>query len=173
MKIKNLLSSRLVLLVLAGLLGACTTTPAKVDHRFSFDFNPRIEVLDYQYGSHGDHAESWELATGHISQGTGINGRIFVPEYLYVKWKVLPNGPVHEDRVDLKSRLPADITNQHVYFFIEGAQLNVYLISPESANPPFHATSEEIRSWLTSGHADDYVHGKYGNKKITKIYPIN
>ncbi|MYM22993.1 hypothetical protein GTP46_10085 [Duganella sp. FT135W] len=101
MKTKSLFGSRLLVLVLTGLLAACTTTPAKVTHEFSFDFNPRIEVLDYHYGSHGDHPEAWQLATGHISQGTGIYGRIFVPEYLQVKWKILPNGPVHEDRVEL------------------------------------------------------------------------
>jgi hypothetical protein len=151
----------------------CNSKPVKVDHHFSFDYNPKVEVLNYQYGdpAHGDHAPEWQLAKGHISQGTSIHGHIYLADYLYVKWRVLPDGPVYEDRVDLKRKLPSDMTDQHVYFFIEGPQLNIYLISPENADPPFRASQDEIRRLLTTGVADDNVKAKYGNKKIFKIYP--
>ena len=165
---------RLATALLAGALAADVAAQTKVDHQFSFDFNPRVEVLNYEYGNPdhgGDHPPAWLLATGHISQGTGIDGRIALADYLYVQWRILPDGPVCEDKVDLKSRLPAQMTGQHVYFIIERAQLNVYLIAPDDASPAFHPAREELHRLRTSTRADDLVLGKYGNKKITRIYP--
>jgi hypothetical protein len=58
---------------------------------------------------------------------------------LYVKWRSRTTGELFEDTVDLRKRLPRDITGQTVYFAVKGPQLYVYLVSQErraSSEPP-------------------------------------
>ena len=50
---------------------------------------------------------------------------------MYVKWRIKSTGQIHEDTVDLRSRLPRDIKDHRIYFVIKGEQLYVYLISPQ------------------------------------------
>lgn len=52
-------------------------------------------------------------------------------EFLYVKWRLKSTGQVYEDNVDLRQRLPDDIKDHRVHFIIHGAQLYIYLITPE------------------------------------------
>lgn len=54
-----------------------------------------------------------------------------IGDYLYVKWRLKETGEVYEDTVDLRQRLPKDISEHRIYFDIQGAQLHVYLVSPD------------------------------------------
>ena len=128
---------RLFGLVLLFTLSACSTTPQVVDHAFSFDAtadSPDVEVLDYRYGdSQVPTARNppQMLALGKSFQGTNIMGPMRRGDSLYVKWRIRSTGEVHEDTVDLRPRLPNDMTHHRIYFIIRGPQLYVYLISPE------------------------------------------
>lgn len=115
-------------------------------HSFSFDVRqdmPDIEVLDYQYSNsrhNGIRATPERVptqGTGEGFWGEGIYGNLLRGDFLYVKWRVKKHGTLlpeyigtYEDRVDLRSRLPADITGLTIHFVIRGSQLYVYLIWP-------------------------------------------
>jgi len=113
-----------------------------VKHSFSFDTfvdSPDAEVLDYQYGSSGQfgtHANKEAVQLGRKFGQWNTTGVMPRGEFLYVKWRLKPSGQVYEDKVDLTTRLPADITNHRIHFVIKGAQLYVYLISPETEKRP-------------------------------------
>lgn len=163
-------------LALVG-LSACATGPRLTDHAFSFDArrdSPNAEVLNYRYGDSnlpGTRIPLALLREGGASGGTGINGPMPRGDSLYVKWRIKATGVVYEDTVDLKSRLPEDITRHHIYFIIKGPQLYVYLISPEKLNPNPCPSREELRRLGASGLPDDRVFAKYCNLKISAIYP--
>lgn len=137
-------------------------------HTFSFDVrndSPDIEVLDYQY-SNSRHAgvrpERERVNMGETFGSESIYGSILRGDFLYVKWRVKKPGKLlpeylgtYEDRVDLRSRLPADITGLRIHFVIRGPQLYVYLIWPYD---PKH----------------DYPPGElngYERQKKVRIYP--
>jgi hypothetical protein len=118
-------------------LTACSTGPKAVFHSFSYGApgdNHDIEILNYQYGSSkfpATRPANWDLEKGHIGQGGNIGGVFPIGDFLYVKWRIESTGETYEDKVDLKSRLPDDITNQRIHFLIKGPQLYVYLISQQ------------------------------------------
>jgi hypothetical protein len=122
-------------------LVGCATGSVLTDHAFEFDAvndSPDIEILNYQYGNSkqpGARPPDWALETGRIGQGLGIHGPMLRGDFLYVKWRIKNTGEVFEDTVDLKNRLPADITNYRIHFVVKATQLYVYLISPQP-NPP-------------------------------------
>jgi len=126
----------------AWLLGACAAGPQFVDHAFGFNAvadSPDIEILDYRYGdSKQPGASNPEdlRREGRAIQATGIHGPMARGDSLYVKWRLKRTGQVYEDSVDLRRRLPADITDHRVYFMVRGAQLYVYLVPPESKKRP-------------------------------------
>lgn len=140
---KVLLISVMLLSLTACAMGGIMDGDTYPVHRFSFDTqidNPYedVEVLDYQY-SNSRHAgvrpERERVAMGETFKDTGIAGSILRGDFLYVKWRIGKPGTneylgPYEDRVDLKSRLPADITNLTIHFVIHGPQLYVYLIWP-------------------------------------------
>jgi len=67
-----------------------------------------------------------------------------VGDFLFVKWRIKSTGEVVEDRVDLRQRLPKDMTDHGLTFVIEGNQLYVYVITPKVRNsdlPPNKKTS--------------------------------
>lgn len=142
-------------------LTACATGPVLPDHAFSFDAvreSPDAEVLNYRYGDSrmlAAHAQEGDLQRGTVRQGTNINGPMLRGDFLYVKWRIKRSGKEYEDRVDLRSLLPADIQDHRIHFVIKGPQLYVYLISPER-NPP---------DWPT------YDPPGYTHKKTYQIYP--
>src|SRR6267378_1448206 len=110
---------------------------SSIKHAFSFDAvheSPQVEVLNYRYGD-SDQAivtpPAWALRNGKIEQGTNVNGPMPLGTMLYVKWRLKITGEVREDTVDLRQRLPADITNCRIHFAIKGQQLYVYLIYPD------------------------------------------
>lgn len=130
----SLLSSQLF-------LNACATENYMF-HSFSFSAvseSPDIEVLDYQYGSKSDYEREggvglrpapYRLERGDIFTGVGITGTFPKGDYLYVKWRVKNTGQIYEDKVDLTTRLPRDITKHEIHFLIKGNQLFIYLIPP-------------------------------------------
>ncbi|HYK15509.1 MAG TPA: hypothetical protein VEW70_16110 [Burkholderiales bacterium] len=124
------------MLVLLG----CATNPAVVDHAFSFDVRydgQDAEVLDYRYGASNMPVRAPESAVreGKPVYQTNVNGPMLRGDSLYVKWRDKATGQIYEDTVDLRHRLPANITDQRIHFLIKGAQLYVYLISAKSRPP--------------------------------------
>jgi hypothetical protein len=125
-------------------LSSCAIGQTMVNHHFSFDTisdHSDAEVLDYQYGSSrqfGTHADKERVQLGQVFPAWNTYGAMPRGDVLYVKWRIKQSGEIYEDRVDLKTRLPADITNWRIHFAIKGPQLYVYLISPEkrSASSP-------------------------------------
>lgn len=92
-------------------------------------------------------------------------------DFLYVKWRLKQTGEVYEDTVDLKSRLPADITDHRIHFVIRGPQLYVYLISPERLNPNPCPSQEALRKLAKTEAPGDRIFRMYCNLKITTLYP--
>jgi hypothetical protein len=116
-------------------------------HSFSFDTrhdSPDAEVLDYQYGSIrrvGTHANTEMVAMGEYFLSGGTSGPIPRGEFLYVKWRIKNRMRpweyigTYEDKVDLRNRLPADITGYLIHFVVKGSQLYVYLLPPPGTWP--------------------------------------
>lgn len=173
-RLKPLSSVTAFVLMLTCLVGgfmattslACATeqkpVPRMINHAFIFDANSNIELLNFQYGdskSTGTYVEDAQLAEGRVAQGGGVRGTMPVGDFLYVKWRILATGGVHEDRVDLKNRLPSDIGGKIITFAIEGQQLNVYLIEGNS--------TKQL-------HAPGAAHcpvSPYQHFQCTRIYP--
>ncbi len=122
-------------------LTACATGQPMYFHSFSFDARtdapqygrPEVEIIDYEYGN----SHQFRTTPSKVEREMnpyfytgGLAGMMPRGEYLYVKWRVKATGEVYEDKVDLKHRLPADMTNQGLYFAIFGSQLYVYLFPP-------------------------------------------
>lgn len=157
-------------------LTACASGPRMVDHAFSFDArwdSPGIEVLNYRYGSSnmpGTHIAPELLRTGQPSGGMGINGPMPIGDTLYVKWRIKATGEVFEDTVDLKRRLPEDITGHRIYFIVEDTQLYVYLISRDPIRG--YLTPDEVakanREMTTPRQKALRI---YIRHRITQIYP--
>lgn len=123
--------------LLLSMLAACSSVPADQLHSFDFDVrteNPDIEVLDYRYGVvriGPTQADRSSVERGLVRQQAGVSGYIPRGETLYVKWRIRATGEVREETVDLKSRLPRDISKHKITFkFVQGA-LFVYLVTPE------------------------------------------
>lgn len=142
-------------------LTACVTEPRIVQHQFGFDAlvdSPDIQVLNYKYGNSklpSVRPPEWALRTGQVSQATTVYGAMLRGDFLYVKWRIKSSGKVFEDTVDLKSRLPANIKGDVVYFIIRGPQLYVYLITPQ----------RRPIGWPPNGPR------KYDFRKVITIYP--
>ena len=144
---KALLHRLLLACCMLGALfsGACASGPAVVDHAFGFDArvdSPGIEILNFRYGASGMPGTSGDVGIrqfGRSPQVTGINGPMPVGDALYVKWRIKATGQEFEDTVNLKSRLPANMARQEVYFVVQGTQLHVYLTdltTPKPASMP-------------------------------------
>ena len=122
-------------MMLVGLT-ACATGGAMVNHAFGFDAfedSPDVEVLDYKYGDgamFGTEAERDRVALGQVFLEWHIAGVMPRGDTLYVKWRDKRTHHVYQDTVDLRNRLPRDITGLTIYFLIKGPQLYVYLIYP-------------------------------------------
>jgi hypothetical protein len=134
-------------------ISACATDV--VDHAFGFNAvqdSPDVQILEYQYGQTSTPSAR---SVGPSNQATSIQGAMKRGDFLYVKWRIKSSEKVFEDTVDLRHRLPSDITHQRVYFVVAGSQLFVYLVSPESR----------------VSDAEPQGPGVYRNRKSTVIYP--
>jgi hypothetical protein len=142
------------------LLAARHSFAQVVDHAFGFDMrydDQDAEVLDYRYGNSKLPVQAPESAVldGKPLVSANGNGPMLRGEFLYVKWRNKGTGQLFEDNVDLRHRLPTDITGYRVQFIIKGPQLYVYLISPQLRPPDFPANGPKM----------------YHYKKTTVIYP--
>jgi len=142
-------------------LSACATGQQLPIHSFEFHAatdSPDVEVLDYRYGDSmqpGVRASESDKRIGRVHMGGGVTGAMLRGDSLYVKWRIKSTAQVYEDTVDLKKRMPRDITDHRIYFVIKGSQLFVYLITPEP-NPP---------GWPT------YTPPGHTHKKTLVLYP--
>lgn len=115
------------------LLAACAAGPAMVDHAFSFSAgteSPGYEVLAYRYGDGKGVSRSSDNAIrqfGSSNQWTNINGPMPLGDSLYVKWRDKRTDQLFEKTIDLKSRLPKDMTNQRIHFVVGEGEVYVYL----------------------------------------------
>jgi len=117
----------------AVVLAGCANTQELVSHGFSYSFiqdSPEAELLDFRYGT-SNYGKAERASMGRVSQGGSIFGEIRRGDDLYVKWQLKATGEIFEETVDLKSRLPTDITGSRIYFMVRGPQLYVYLITSE------------------------------------------
>jgi hypothetical protein len=155
----------LIFIIQLALQGCALGGQTMVFHSFNFDTledSPGIEVLDYQYGGHnkeyddsgqvGVRAEKERVALGEVFNAQLTSGVMPRAAFLYVKWRIKESGQVYEDRVDLTTRLPADITHCGIHFVVKGPQLYVYLIPPPGIFPPLAirraATDEKMAAYL-------------------------
>ena len=131
----------MVVVIMQLALISCAKGEEMVRHSFSFITivdSPDAEVLDFQYGSSrqfGTHANKERVQLGQVFPQWSISGVMPKGEFLYVKWRLKSSGQVYEDKVDLTTRLPADITGYGIHFVIKGTQLYVYLIPPPGVWP--------------------------------------
>ncbi|WP_157559227.1 hypothetical protein [Hydrogenophaga crassostreae] len=135
----------LVSTLLAIGLAACATGPRLVSHSFSFNglkdhWADSVDLLAYAYGD-GYHMVREDLSNPSSSAlankpglptGRSINGPMPVGEFLFVKWRVKATGEVLEQRVDLRGRLPKNMTNREVTFVMEGPQLYVFVVTRDA-----------------------------------------
>ena len=139
------------ILALAGLLvlfalSACARNPAtancpvtnRVFQSFSFDVfeNQEIEILDYFYGTPNCpslYSTDDDRRRGKDRKliGMSMSGVLYVAQKLYVKWRVNSTGQVLEDTVDLRQRLPKDMTKQRLHFIVRDTGLFVFVVKPE------------------------------------------
>jgi hypothetical protein len=93
---------------------------------------PQVELLDCLYGDGlGVHTRQ-EVEAGKARRGECVKGGGTMPigDFLYVKWRDKATDAIHEDRVDLRKRLPSpkEMHDTTIYFLIDENQLYVYLI---------------------------------------------
>jgi len=131
-------------------LAACASTPRLVPHAFNFDgwndgWQATAELLEYRYGD--QYREVQGKAGNGYSAGvsTGVNGPMPVGEFLYVQWRLKATGEVLEDRVDLRHRLPRDMSDHELTFVIDGRQLYVYVVTPQRRTSQNQAPV--LRTW--------------------------
>ena len=135
------LISRALAPALVYLVAACADSTQIVDHTFAFDAltdSPGVQVLDYRYGDSrlpGAANPDYIRKEGRSLQRTGVSGPMRKGASLYVKWRTLSDNKIYEETVDLRNRLPKDITDCELYFVIKGPQLYVYLVLPQRRSP--------------------------------------
>jgi hypothetical protein len=152
----------LTLLWVLAVLTGCAAHPSLVDHAFGFDLRKdgqAAEILAYQYG---ESALARRAAENRLGRGDGLvfdglHGPMKRGDFLYVKWRDTASGQIHETRVDLRPRLPPDITDHTVYLMIRGAQLQVYLVSPPTVARAANVPTEGPQL--------------YHDRNIARIYP--
>lgn len=145
-----------IALMTLALTTACATKVAEPWHDFTFDgwsdkWYPAHELLEYSYGDKyrmvrnsifTPRSPAFE-GLSSLPPSTSVSGPMPVGEYVTVKWRIKATGEVVSDRVDLRQRLPSNMTDHGLTFVIEGKQLFVYVITPkvkDSAIPPDKGT---------------------------------
>lgn len=122
-------------LVLLVVMTACASGPKLVTHAFSFDgFNDKwartVDLLAYSYGDQYRMVQRQATEGDTLGAQHGVNGTIPLGDFLYVKWRIKASGDVLEQRVDLRNRLPRDMTDHELTFVIDGRQLYVFVVTP-------------------------------------------
>jgi hypothetical protein len=170
-----------LILVLTG-IASCAIAggePRMYFHSFSFDLaadakkygHSEVDVLDYAYGDSGvprTRPSKVAREMSDVFNNTSITGAMPRGEFLYVKWRIKATGEIHEDRVDLRNRLPTDMTNYGVHFLIDGAQLYVFLLPPEEMKDSLGRVSVVTGGWTR----DIYYLDRYADYRSQhQIYP--
>lgn len=154
MKMPAFFGRLLATLAITVSLTACAVNPAtancpdneRVHQSFSFGYygeNPDIEILNVYYGipncpANYDSQYKGSQYNGKPMQSTNIVGGPFRRAWkLDIKWRIKSTGQEYEENIDLRSRLPKDMSGHRLHFTIEGPQLYVYLITPERRPPDF------------------------------------
>lgn len=164
---------RLVIaLIFAVAIASCASGPQQVFHSFQFDgrhdgrpnadgkyegWNKEIDLLEYNYGGQSrmlrdklnnpDFPGIHRGMTALPSQRSGVSGPMPVGDFLYVKWRIKATGEVFEDRVDLRERLPKNMTNHTLTFVPDGGRLHVYIVTPF---PRKLTRTEPSRPWVVA-----------------------
>lgn len=119
---------------------ACSQQPRIEWHGFEFNATadmPEVDVIEYQYGSSEAQGTANSIERSHYLYGDkgskGFHaghrfGDTPVGEFLFVKWRDKATQKIHEDKIDLRKRLPDDLYGKTVYFLIDNNQVYVYLI---------------------------------------------
>lgn len=131
---------------------------------YSFEFDLRHDkqhavVLDFWYGnSRSDWWINWPeelVREGKTLSSEGVTQPMPPGGLLYVKWRDTETGKVYAETVDLRHRVPKNIENHKIYLMIKGAQLYVYLVSPDRRPPDMPINGPSM----------------YDYRKVTTIYP--
>ena len=156
----------LLALCISLVLVACTTLggPKLVVHAFNFDgrhdgWADQVDLLGFSYGDqYWMTQNSVEKPRSEVFQGRsslpaaeGVNGLMPIGEFLSVKWRLKASGEVVEERVDLRDRLPRDMTNHQLTFVIDGRQLHVYVVTPRTQ--AVSVKQRTHRTWLSRYNA--------------------
>jgi hypothetical protein len=153
-------------------LVACASGPKQVFHSFQIDgssdgppnaqgkyegWGKAVDLLAYSYGDQYsklrdslDNPINANLYAGKFSLplgSHGVSGLMPIGEFLYVKWRIKATGEVLEDRVDLRGRLPQNMTNHTLTFVPDGKQLRVFVITPF---PRKLTHTDPSRSWVVA-----------------------
>lgn len=129
------LKRNVLVALLSLLLSACSVFSPKLLHGFGFDVLPSsgAELLDWRYGSGNEfylRAYPPDVSRGKIKSSGSVAGFMEVGQSLYVKWKVVESGQILEKTIDLRGKLPNNMTDHDIYFEIDHAQLIVFLKTP-------------------------------------------
>ena len=163
----KLIFSLMVGLMMSTLTSCAANGGASDTQVYSFIFDLRQDdqhavILDYWYGnSRKDtwmHAPEQVTVEGDYMTMDSTWGAKVPRGTLYVKWRDTETQKVYEDTVDLRQRLPKNIEDHTIYLMLKGAQLYVYLISPEGIKRP--------KNEIPNGPS------MYNDLKIVTVYPF-
>jgi hypothetical protein len=127
---------RLVLaLVFLFSVAACSTFARTELYTFFYDIYPSsgAKLLDWRFGKADEHymqADRQAVADERVNPSGGVGGYLRVWDTLYVRWRDLKTGIVHEDTADYGAGLPDRLEDHTLYFDIDRNQLRVFLITP-------------------------------------------
>lgn len=160
------------LAMMAVPLSARASEPKLEWHSFGAHYlwdMPDVCILDYRYGDTkqpGRYVPDYYIKEGACRGGGSISGTMPRGDYLYVKWRIKSTEEVYEKNVDLKSRLPANIIDHKIIYMINGAQLFVYLISPDRKDGcPNDYSTEAIKCVKAKQLEKGYVEGCPADKR--------
>jgi hypothetical protein len=142
----------LAALGLWAVLAGCATGPKLVPHAFNFNgwsdgWAQTVVLLEFRYGDQYLPTQAASRGGRGIGYSDGVNGPMPVGEFLYVKWRLKASDEVLEQRVDLRERLPRDMTDHELTFVIDGQQLYVYVVTPQ--DHPSSVKQRTHRTWLS------------------------
>lgn len=151
---------------------ACATGGNTVTlHSIEFDAqrdSPDIEVLDYQYGELEKVfflPERERIKLGQTFKSGNRTGFLPRGEFLYVKWRIKESGEILEERVDLRHRLPENLTDLQIHFVCHGQKLYVFVIWPWDGQPWTKGQPQDRYKPVPGGER------RFDGQKIQQIYP--
>lgn len=133
---RSLITVFFLLLTMTTTQIACSQEENRVVfHTVKFDAgddSPNIQILEFQYGQSKGPGMHEVAKSERGLPAIASTGETLMPEEVYFKWRDKTTDKVHEDRVDMRSRLPQPsvLKGQMVYFLVDQYenQLYIYLI---------------------------------------------